>query len=191
LSAYAEPGQVIGACYEDPPLFASELAPATGPGIRQGIGAVFRLWGTYLGDQWSIGDWEGMVVAAPDVLPAWMRAVASPPAEPPQHLKEYDPEWGRAFWTGSVAASCDHERMLRSVKVPVLFTHHFRRVDETTGVLMGAISDLQAKRALDLLAEAGVTADYRSFEAMGHSMHGQDPQLFTETLVDWVSKSFA
>ncbi len=26
------------------------------------------------------------------------------------------------------------------------------------------------------------------FEQMGHCMHGQDPQLFTETLVDWVSK---
>jgi hypothetical protein len=28
--------------------------------------------------------------------------------------------------------------------------------------------------------------DYRSFETMGHSMHGQDPQLFTETVADWV-----
>jgi hypothetical protein len=157
--------------------------------VRQGIGAVFRLWSTYLGDQWSIGDWDGMVAAAPDVLPAWMRAIASPPASPPQHLKEYDPEWGRAFWTGTVAASCDHERMLRAVSVPVLFTHHFRRFDETSGVLMGAISDIQAKRVQELLAEAGVTVDYRSFEAMGHSMHGQDPKLFTETLVDWASKN--
>ena len=58
--------------------------------------------------------------------------------EPPQELKEYDPEWGRAFWTGTVAASCDHERMLRSVKVPhVLLTHHFRVVDEATGIAHG------------------------------------------------------
>ena len=28
LSAYAKPGQVIAALYEDPPLFASELRPA-------------------------------------------------------------------------------------------------------------------------------------------------------------------
>ena len=35
LSAYAKPGQVVAACYEDPPLFASEVRPATGPGIRQ------------------------------------------------------------------------------------------------------------------------------------------------------------
>ena len=39
------------------------------------------------------------------------------PDEPPQKLKEYDPEWGRAFWAGTVGASCDHERMLRNVKV--------------------------------------------------------------------------
>ena len=67
---------------------------------------------------------------------------------PPQELKEYDPEWGRAFWTGTFyASSCDHERMLRSVKVPVLFTHHFRMIDEATGALMGASSDLQAARS--------------------------------------------
>ena len=38
LSAYAKPGQLVAALYEDPPLFASELRPAMGPGIRQCIG---------------------------------------------------------------------------------------------------------------------------------------------------------
>jgi len=188
LSAYAKPGQIIGAVYEDPPLFSSEVAPATGQGLRHAVGAAFRLWGTYLGDQWSIGDWDGMVAAAPEILPAWMQALFSPSESPPQNLKEYDPEWGRAFWTGTVAASCDHERMLRAVKVPVLLTHHFRYVDEATGFLIGALSDLQARRAVELLGEAGVAVEYRSFEQMGHSMHGQDPRLFTETLVEWVSK---
>lgn len=188
LSAYAKTGQVIGAHYEDPPLWTSEVQPSTGQGIRQGIGLTFKLWSTYLGDQWSIGDWEGVVAAAPDVLPVWMQAFSSLPSEPPQNLREYDPEWGRAFWAGTVAASCDHERMLRSVRVPVLLTHHFRRVDPDTGFLMGALSDLQAKRALELLAEAGIDVEYRSFETMGHAMHGQDPQLFTDTLVDWTSK---
>ena len=189
LSAYAKPGQVIGAHYEDPPLFASEVRPASGTGIRQGIGAIFHLWSTFLGDQWSIGDWDGVVAAAPDVLPVWMHGLFSPAGdEPPQNVKEYDPEWGRAFWTGTVAASCDHERMLRAVKVPVLFTHHFRRLDADSGFLMGASSDLQAKRVVELLGEAGVPVDYRSFETMGHSMHGQDPRLFTDTVFDWSSK---
>ena len=65
LSAYAAPGQIRGALYEDPPLFASQTTPAVGPSIRQGIGPVFALWSKYLGDQWSIGDWQGMVAAAP------------------------------------------------------------------------------------------------------------------------------
>ncbi|MGE0623615.1 MAG: alpha/beta fold hydrolase [Pseudomonadales bacterium] len=186
LSAYAMPGQIRAACYEDPPLFASELAPATGPGIRQGVGGMFHLWSTFLGDQWRLGDWAGVAEAAPDYLPPWMLMMRPPPGtEPPQNLKEYDPEWGRAFWSGTVAASCDHERMLRSVKVPVLLTHHFRRTDPDSGLLMGALSDVQAARVRGLLEEAGVTVDYRSFETMGHSMHGQDPKLFTDTLVSW------
>ena len=149
---------------------------------------MFHLWSTFLGDQWSIGDWDGVRAAAPEILPAWIQAFFSPPEEPPQTLKEYDPEWGRAFWTGTVAASCDHQRMLGAVKVPVLLTHHFRHVDEETGVIMGALSDLAAKTVVQLLGEAGVAVDYRSFDTMGHSMHGQDPQLFTATLVDWVSQ---
>lgn len=188
LSAYAKPGQVLGAHYEDPPLFTSEVRPAAGQGIRQGIGAVFGLWSTYLGDQWSIGDWEGAVAAAPVVLPSWMQTSFVLPESPPQNMKEYDPEWGRAFISGTVAASCDHEQMLRSVKVPVLLTHHFRNVDPQTGFLMGALSDLQANRVQELLVEAGVPVDYRSFDRMGHSMHGQDPTLFAGTLLDWVSK---
>ena len=69
----------------------------------------------------------------------------------------------------------------------MLLTHHFRVVDEQ-GLLMGALSDVQAARVQALLGEAGVPVDYRSFDAMGHSMHGQDPPLFTDTLVDWVAK---
>ena len=184
MSAYAKPGQVIAAHYEDPPLFTSERAPAIGPGIRQGIGVMFHLWSTYLGDQWGIGDWDGLRAAAPEVLPPWMQAFGPLPDAPPQNLKEYDPEWGRAFWTGTVAASCDHERMLRAVRVPVLFTHHLRHVDEATGALMGAMSDRQAERVRDLVPEI----DYRSFDTMGHSMHGQDPTLFADTVIDWSAK---
>jgi pimeloyl-ACP methyl ester carboxylesterase len=187
LSAYAKPGQVVAACYEDPPLFSSEVRPATGPGIRQAIGPMFDLWSTYLGDQWSIGAWDAMRAAAPTHLPPAMRAFPIG-EEPSQMLKEYDPEWGRAFWTGTVGASCDHERMLRSVKVPVLLTHHFRLVDERTGRLMGAMADVQAERVQELLTEAGVPVAYRSFPKVGHSMHGTEPDLYVDTLLDWVSK---
>ena len=114
LSAYAKPGQVIAACYEDPPLFASQVQPAIGPGIGQSVGPMFDLWSTYLGDQWSIGAWDTMRAAAPDRLPAWMAAFPIGD-EPRQDLKEYDPEWGarsapapwprRATTSGCCAAS--------------------------------------------------------------------------------------
>ena len=185
LSAYAKPGQVIAALYEDPPLFASEVRPGMAPGIRQGIGPVFDLWSTYLGDQWSIGAWDAMREAAPERLPEWLRGMPVPD-EPPQNLKEYDPEWGRAFWTGTVAASCDHERMLRSVKVPVLLTHHLRITNDATGFLFGALSDQQAQRVQDLLQAAGVPVKYCSFPDVGHSMHGDRPDLYVDTLLDWV-----
>jgi pimeloyl-ACP methyl ester carboxylesterase len=187
LSAYAKPGQVRGAHYEDPPLYSSELTPAAGHSIRQGLGSMFALFAKYLGDQWSIGDWEGMRDAAPRELAPWVAAVRTFPEEPPQMLKEYDPEWGRAFCNGTVAASCDHARMLASVKVPVLFTHHMRHVDDENGALIGAISDLQATRVRELVTAAGNRFDYQSYPEMGHSMHGQDPELFTRILVEWAA----
>jgi pimeloyl-ACP methyl ester carboxylesterase len=185
LSAYAKPGQIIAALYEDPPLFASEIRPAMGPGIRQCIGPIFDLWSTYLGDQWSIGAWDAMREGAPERLPDGMKGIPVP-EEPPQNLKEYDPEWGRSFWTGSVAASCDHERMLRTVKVPVLLTHHLRITNDATGFLFGAMSDQQAQRVQDILQATGVPVEYRSFPDVGHSMHGDKPDLYVDTLLDWV-----
>ena len=186
LSAYAKPGQVVAAVYEDPPLFASEVRPAIGPGIRQCIGPLFHLWSTYLGDQWSIGAWDAMRDGSSEQLPEPLRFIPVPD-EPPQNLKEYDPEWGRSFWTGTVAASCDHERMLRDVKVPaVLLTHHMRVTNDDNGFLFGAMSDQQAQRVQHLLTRAGVDVTYRSFPDVGHSMHGEKPELYVETLCDWV-----
>jgi pimeloyl-ACP methyl ester carboxylesterase len=197
LSAYARPGQVRGAVYEDPPLFASELIPSCGPSIRQSIGPVFALRNKWLGDQWTIGDWAGLQSAAAAELPASITAAlkamagrtgaGTPPdlSQPPQNLKEYDPEWGRAFYSGTVAASCDHARMLASVRAPVLFTHHFRAVDGETGRLTGAISDQQAGRVRELVAAAGQPVRYLSFPDMAHSMHGQDPALFASTVAEW------
>ena len=187
LSAYAKPGQVVGAVYEDPPLFASEVRPAIGPGIRQCIGPIFDLWSTFLGDQWSIGAWDAMREASPSWLPEHMRFIPVPD-EPPQNLKEYDPEWGRSFWAGTVGVSCDHEQMLRNVKVAcVLLTHHMRVTDDATGFLLGAMSDQQAQRVRDLLTGAGVAVDYRSFPDVGHSMHGDRPELYVDTVLEWIA----
>jgi pimeloyl-ACP methyl ester carboxylesterase len=192
LSAYAMPGTIRGACYEDPPLFSSQVSPSCGHSIRQSIGPIFALMSKYLGDQWSIGDWDGMLEAAKTELPAWMSNAAAFFSDPeggvPQRLKEYDPEWGRAFWEGSVYAACDHARMLASVKCPVLYTHHFRHVDAERGFLLGAASDLQAKRVCELVSGAGQAIDYRSFPRTPHSMHGEDPKRFAELLIEFESK---
>jgi pimeloyl-ACP methyl ester carboxylesterase len=131
--------------------------------------------------------------AAPTELPPWIAfLVQNGPfagqGGPPQMLKEYDPEWGRAFWSGTVAASCDHERMLSSVRVPVLLTHHIRMAYEETGGVRGAMSDVQAKRVRDLVTAAGQTIDYVSLPVMGHAMHQQDPAQFVKVLTEWAAK---
>jgi pimeloyl-ACP methyl ester carboxylesterase len=186
LSAYSPPGLVRGAYYEDAPLFHSEVVPACGHAIRQGgIGNIFPLFSNYLGDQWSVGDWKGMVAAASSMLPEWMAAFAPRGEVPPQNLKEYDPEWARAFWSGTATIGCDHARMLESVKVPVLFTHHFRKINPVNGALMGAVSDQQVSEARRLIEAAGQRFEYHSFPEMGHSMHGQDPTLYAATFREW------
>jgi pimeloyl-ACP methyl ester carboxylesterase len=202
LAAYARPGQVRGAVLEDPPLFASEVDPACGHSIRQAIGPLFAHFNKWLGDQWTIGDWQGMQAAAPDELPPEIvvaLAAMAPPSdaadglaatgtEPPQNMREYDPEWARSFVTGRVAASCDHARMLASARAPMLLTHHFRTVDETTGRLLGAISDEQVRRARELVTSAGQRFEVESLPDMAHAMHRHDPDQFVRIVSDWASR---
>ncbi|MBV9819631.1 MAG: alpha/beta hydrolase [Solirubrobacterales bacterium] len=192
LAAYAKPGQVRGVVCEDPPLFASEVSPACGHSIRQSIGPLFALSSTYLGDQWTVGDWAGMQAAVPRELPRYVLAalarmqIGGPPSEePPQNFKEYDPEWARAFWTGTAGAGCDHARMLASARAPILLTHHYREIDPDTGGLMGAVSDEQVRRARELVIAAGSTLEVVDLPDMVHAMHSAEPGLFTQTLVDW------
>lgn len=185
VSAYAPPGMIRGACYEDPPLFSSELVPAIGGSIQQYVVRKgFSLMNQFLGDQWKVGDWESLRKAMPE-RPNWDSD------EPPQNLKEYDPEWARAFFSGSVSASCDHAQMLSQVKCPVLFTHHYRESEPTLvdgrQVSMGAISDLQARGVKELVTAAGQPFVYKSFPEMGHNMHMQDPELFVNLITEWAA----
>ena len=52
---------------------------------------------------------------------------------------------------------------------------------------MGAVSDLQVKRAGQLVTGAGQRFDVLDFPEMVHLMHAHDPELFTRTVVDWSS----
>jgi pimeloyl-ACP methyl ester carboxylesterase len=196
LAAYAKPGQVRGAVCEDPPLFASEIAPACGHSIRQSIGPFFAVVNKWLGDQWSIGDWAGLQAAAPRELPMYvlvalqrMGILEEPdpggPSGPPQNLKEYDPEWARSFWTGKAANGCDHAQMLSSVTVPVLLTHHYRELDPATGGLMGAISDEQVARVGALISDAEQPFEVVDLPDMVHAMHRHDPAQFAHIIRTW------
>jgi pimeloyl-ACP methyl ester carboxylesterase len=192
LSAFAAPGQLTAAYYEDPPLFSSQINPAVGQSIRQSVGSIFQVLHKWLGPQWSIGNYAGIQAAMATEMPAWMRrmqpmgTMVIDSSEPPQSLREYDPEWGDAFISGRVATNCDHETMLAQVKVPVLFSHHSHVVDAETGNLLGAISEQQVSYVKRLIEGAGNGFTLRTFPGMPHSMHGADPQTYVSTLHDWL-----
>ncbi|HRD45011.1 MAG TPA: alpha/beta fold hydrolase [Caulobacter sp.] len=184
LSAYAMPGQIRGVCCEDAPFFASEARPKYGPGIRQAAGPIFRLMAKHLGEQWSIGDWASLKAAqAADDYP--VNRMLARAAEPPQNLREYDPEWGKAFWDGTIALNCPHERMLASARTPMLFTHHMRVIDPASGALIGAITDFQVAKARELVTGAGQPFELVDAPDALHSMHAADPVRFAKILTDW------
>ena len=187
LSAFAIPGQLRGAVLEDPPFFSSETTPLVGQSIKQAIGPIFRLNSVYLGDQWRVGDWQGLRKAAAIDPSPFLRMIPFG-EEPPQNLKEYDPEWGRAFWEGTVSKNCPHETLLAQVKTPVLLTHHARHVNSETGNLFGAMSDLQAAKVRELIAEAGAPIEYASLPDAAHAMHAADPKRFADLVTAWAKK---
>jgi pimeloyl-ACP methyl ester carboxylesterase len=100
-------------------------------------------------------------------------------------IKEYDPEWARAFLEGTVGQSCPHERMLAQVKVPVLLTHHARAVNPSTGQLTGAMSDVQAAKVREIVTAAGQPFEYVSLPNAAHAMHQADPARFAQALTTW------
>ena len=105
----------------------------------------------------------------------------------PQAFREYDPEWSRAFLEGTMSMSCPSELILTQVKVPILLTHHARSTDPDTGNLIGALSDLQAQKASDLIAATGVAFECQSFPDAMHAMHATDPQRFVDALTTWAA----
>ena len=75
--------------------------------------------------------------------------------------------------------------MLRMVKVPVLFTHHFRRMNPIDGTLTGAVSDLKVDQARRLIEAVGQRFEYHSFPEAGHFLHAENPALHAATLLPW------
>ena len=187
LSAYAPPGLVRAAHYEDPPLFASETNPAYGHSIRQSIGPMFAMWSKYLGDQWSVGNWAGMVANAADELPPWMAAFRPPDgaASEPEGVRPgvgarlLDRNRRRQLRPCADAEGREGSGALHPPLPP-------RGRDD--GVRHGRhLGPAGRKGPRDRSRTPGQPFDYRSFPQMGHSMHGQDPQLFADTLSGWAA----
>ena len=197
LSAYAPPGLLRGAHYEDPALLALERKPERGADTRKQFHpAAFHH--KYLGSQWTIGDEEGLARAMAELFrspsPELQQAMAKMmPPDPrffgpmQQHLKEYDPEWGGAIVSGAAYANLDLASMLAAVKCAVLFTHHFRWVDERTGAAAGAILDDEAKRVCELVTAAGQRVTYASLPDAPHVMNILQPERFARLLTDWAA----
>jgi pimeloyl-ACP methyl ester carboxylesterase len=184
LAAYAMPGQIRGVLSEDPPLWASDVRPLYGPSLAQAIGPVFEYMSKYLGDQWSVDDWAKLKqAAATDPRP--ILRIAFRQDRPSQNLREYDPGWARAFVEGDFARNCRHETMLSAVKTPVLLTHHGRHVDPSSGYLLGALSDLQARKASEILEATGVDFKYQSLPDAAHALHSADAPRFVSVLREW------
>ncbi|MBL1076379.1 alpha/beta hydrolase [Nocardia sp. 2] len=196
LAAYAKPGQLRGVILEDAPLFTAQAAPAFGPGSYLAIAPLLAARHKWLGNQWSIGDYAGLMKAMPTELPADMvagmsfmfgkRDTGDAVPRPPQNMGEYDPEWAGAWADDSANAGCDHAAMLAQVRVPVLFTHHGRQTDPDTGRLFGAITDLQAQNVCHLIESAGQPVTYVSLPDAAHSMHSADAKRYVTTMTEWI-----
>ncbi|MEU5141601.1 hypothetical protein [Streptomyces sp. NPDC021139] len=143
---------------------------------------MFDLFRTFLGDQWSVGDWEGFCRAAGVSSSPMARSFVADVI--PQHLKEYDPEWARAFYEGSVGLNCPHERWARSER---RCSSRTRGTDPETGNLIGALSDDQAAQARRLMESAGVKVDYASVPDATHMMHQSDPARYAEIFTWWAA----
>jgi hypothetical protein len=94
----------------------------------------------------------------------------------------FGPDFPKAFLSGTATINCDHAQMLRKARVPVLFTHHFRKVNPTDGTLMVWVSDPQVDQARRLIEAAGQRFEYHSFPEVGHFLHVENPALYAAHL---------
>jgi pimeloyl-ACP methyl ester carboxylesterase len=103
----------------------------------------------------------------------------------PQTMKEYDPEWARACYEGTISASCDHAQMLSRVRCPVLFTHHGALLTMNAGSSWGAVLDEMMTQIEKLVKGTGQPFTFHSVPKMGHFLHSEDPALYVRTVLDW------
>ena len=189
LSAYAKPGQVVAALLRgsaavrvggatghrarDPPVPSARCstcgAPTSATSGRSGRGT-------------------RCAKPRPDRLPEWMRGV------PDRRRAAAEPQGVRPR-VGPCLLDRDRRGVVRpradaaQREGPVLLTHHMRIVDEATGMLFGAMSDQQAATGAGAARRGRRAGRVPLVPDVGHSMHGDEPDLYVDTLLDWVAAS--
>jgi len=78
--------------------------------------------------------------------------------------------------------------MLSQVRVPSLLTHHARHILPDHGILLGALTDLQASKACELVRAGGGEIEYLSLPDAAHAMHGAEPERFAKVVTEWAGK---
>ena len=57
-----------------------------------------------------------------------------------------------------------------------------------SGNLMGAMSDLQAAKARELMSQTGAAVEYVSLPDAAHAMHAADPKRFADLVIKWAKQ---
>ena len=188
LSAYAKPGRWSPRSTRTRRCSRPRSGPRSGPASARASAPMFDLWSTYLGDQWSIGGVGRDASRPPGAAaragwrpsPVPRRAAAAPEGVRPR----VGPGLLERHRGGVVRSRADAAQRQGAGAAHAPLPHRRRR----DGLPVGAMSDQQAQRVQDLLAGRR-RAGRRTARSptMGHAMHGEDPELYVDTLLEWVT----
>ena len=180
LSAYAKPGpghrrRTTRTRRCSPPRSTPRCRPGDPPGHRRRCSPSGRSTSATSG---ASATGTAMAAAAPAELPAWIAGlrIGRRSGRAAAELKEYDPEWGRAFWDGhrrgSLRPRADARRASRS---PCSSPTTSGMVDERRACSWAPSPTSRPNESASSSPEPAALR-LRSFPTMGHSMHGQDPR---------------
>ncbi|GAA4284400.1 alpha/beta hydrolase [Brevibacterium daeguense] len=98
-------------------------------------------------------------------------------------MESYDPHFGQAFYDNSFHDHFNHELTLAAISVPTLLIHCNWQYDDA-GLLLAAMTDEDAARALDLIPDCRF-ARIRS----GHSFHFEKPGRFARLVRSFAAET--
>ncbi len=97
-------------------------------------------------------------------------------------LDQYDPRFGDAFYDFSWFRDFDQRKILGSIQCPAVLIHNNWSIDDN-GVLLGAMTETQAKTAVELMKNSTlVRLD------SGHNSHAEKPGSFSSILINFTDQ---